>query len=147
MFYLCTCKAAPKPFWYNISNDYIFYPIGEKVLTECSFSQMCLSPFLTLWLSPQSIELKVGPLGDKDVSQVGVGERREVEELEAAWALNMSHEHIPSRNVFLGQPGDQQREERGDKERPEMWPPWCQRWKPRLTMALKVHQSRQREPF
>ena len=60
MFYLCTCKAAPKPFWYNISNDYIFNPIGEKVLTECSFSQMCLSPFLTLWLSPQSIELKVG---------------------------------------------------------------------------------------
>ena len=60
MFCLCTYKAAPKSFWYNISNDYIDNSIGEKVLTECSFSQMFLSPFLTLWLSSQSTELKVG---------------------------------------------------------------------------------------
>lgn len=32
----------------------------------------------------KNVELKVGPLGDKDVSQVGVREKRKVEEPEAA---------------------------------------------------------------
>lgn len=65
----------------------------------------------------------MGPLGDKDASQVGVREKREVEEPEAAQALNVSSDHIPSRNVVFCQPRDRQREERGGEEGPEMWLP------------------------